>query len=431
METGYDILFFWVARMIMTSLLFTNDIPFHTVYLHGLIRDDQGRKMSKTTGNVIDPLHVIDGARPEQLGEYVRQQYPNGMPAMGTDALRFTLLTSGTPGNDLNLSLQRVEANRNFANKIWNAARFVIMNLDIGYQRLDIGLISHIQYSLPDRWILSRLNHLIATMDRLFAAYQYGEAGRQAYEFLWGEYCDWYLEMAKIVLSGEDQAARERTQAVLVHVLDQTLRLLHPFIPFVTEEIWQHLKRAAGAESWPEALMIARWPEVDESRIDPQAEVDMGLIMDLIRAIRNARAEYRVEPGRRIPAIFSADGRRPLLESQAPVLSTLARLDPKGMRIEEHLAEAPRQSVTLVVGGVTCYLPLAGLVDLDRERERLGKELAGLEGAISRSERLLADEKFMARAPEHVVRRERDKLEDLRAQRQKLVEQLKRLHDKE
>jgi valyl-tRNA synthetase len=404
METGYDILFFWVARMIMTSLLFTNDIPFHTVYLHGLIRDEKGRKMSKTAGNVIDPVDLME--------------------SYGTDALRFTLLTGSTPGNDMNLSVDRVAANRNFANKIWNAARFVVSNLQSPISNFQLPT-SHLQ--LADRWILSRLNNLIATVDRLFAVHQYGEAGRQAYEFLWGEFCDWYLEMSKIVLYGDDEAAKEHTRAVLVHVLDQTLRLLHPYIPFVTEEIWQHLKTAAGRDDWPEALIIAPWPQPDESWLDPQAEENMGLIMELIRSIRNARSEYKVEPGRRIPAIISADGRRALVESQAPVIATLARLDPDSLQIEEGLAEAPFQAVTLVVSGVTCYLPLAGLVDLERERERLNKELTELDAAISRSEKLLADEKFTTRAPEHVVQRERDKLDNLRAQREKVVEQLARL----
>ncbi len=404
METGYDILFFWVARMIMTSLLFTNDIPFHTVYLHGLIRDEHGRKMSKTAGNVIDPLDLME--------------------SYGTDALRFTLLTGSTPGNDMNLSVDRVAANRNFANKIWNAARFVISNLQFPIPSSQLPT-SDLQ--LADRWILSRLNNLIATVDRLFSAYQYGEAGRQAYEFLWGEFCDWYLEMSKIVLYGDDGAAKERTRAVLVHVLDQTLRLLHPYIPFVTEEIWQHLRWAAGRDDWPEALIIAPWPEVDESLIDPQAEEDMGLIMELIRSIRNARSEYRVEPGRRIPAIISADGRRALVESQAPVIASLARLDADRLEIAEGLAEAPSQAVALVVGGVTCYLPLAGLVNLERERARLREELAELDAAIGRAENLLADEKFTTRAPEHVVQRERDKLENLWAQRERVVEQLARL----
>jgi valyl-tRNA synthetase len=436
METGYDILFFWVARMIMTGLTFTNNVPFHTVYLHGLVRDDQGRKMSKTTGNVIDPLYVIDGAHPEQLGAYVRQQYPNGLPAMGTDALRFTLLTSGTPGNDLNLSLQRVEANRNFANKIWNAARFVVMNLEGGDWTLEKGspsLTSNLQ--LADRWIVSRLNTLVANANRLFDAHQYGEAGRQMYEFLWGDYCDWYLEIAKLQLA-RDGVTADTTRSTLVHVLDQSLRLLHPFIPFVTEEIWQHLKQAVGATTslrsvqalggrpaWPEALMIARWPEVDEALIDPQAEADMSLVMDLIRTIRNARAEYNVEPGRRIPAIIASGQAFDLIQQQLSSIAALARLDPARLS-NQPAATPPAQAVALVVGGVACYLPLAGLVDLEKERQRLSKELASVVENIARSEKLLADEKFTGRAPAAVVQKERDKLADLQARRDRLEEQL-------
>jgi valyl-tRNA synthetase len=430
METGYDILFFWVARMIMTGSVFTNNVPFHTVYLHGLVRDDQGRKMSKTTGNVIDPLYVIDGARPEQLGDYVRQQYPDGLPAMGTDALRFTLLTAGTPGNDLNLSLQRVEANRNFANKIWNAARFVVMNVEGSTLKVESSTSSNLQPStLTDRWILSRLNAVIARVNRLFDAYQFGEAGRQVYEFLWGDYCDWYIESAKLQLA-RGGATADTTRRILVHVLDQSLRLLHPFIPFVTEEIWQHLKQAQGvgqgADEWPEALMIARWPEPDEALIAPPAEAEMSLITDLIRAIRNARAEYNVEPGRRIPAVIASGEAFDLIQHQLDVIATLARLDPTQLS-NQPAVTPPAQAVALVIGGVTCYLPLAGLVDLEKERQRLSKELASVVESIARSEKLLADEKFTGRAPAAVVQKERDKLAELEARRSKLEGQLKAL----
>jgi valyl-tRNA synthetase len=231
METGYDILFFWVARMVMMGLSLTEEVPFHTVYLHGLVRDEKGQKMSKTKGNVIDPIELMDN--------------------FGTDALRFTLLTGASPGNDMKMSVEKVEGNRNFANKIWNAARFLVGNIE---GDVATSAPSTEGLTLADRWILSRLHHLIENVDELFASYLYGEAGRQVYDFLWGEYADWYIEIAKTALYGGDEASKKRTLNILTYVLDTCLRLLHPFIPFVTEEIWQHIPHEG------EALMIAKWP---------------------------------------------------------------------------------------------------------------------------------------------------------------------------
>jgi valyl-tRNA synthetase len=278
METGYDILFFWVARMIMMGLSFTEQVPFHVVYLHGLVRDAHGRKMSKTYGNVIDPIEVMD--------------------KYGTDALRFTLLTGGSPGNDMNLALEHIQGNRNFANKIWNAARFLVGNL-VGES--PVGPPPREGLALPDRWILSRLHHLIANVNRLFESYLYGEAGRQIYDFLWGEVADWYIEVSKVALYGDDPAAKSTTRHVLSYVLDQCLRMLHPFVPFVSEEIWQHIPHEG------ETLMLAEWPQADEGRFDEEAEEQMGLLMTLIRGIRNVRAEYKVDPGRRIAAAITGE----------------------------------------------------------------------------------------------------------------------------
>ncbi|HID85975.1 MAG TPA: valine--tRNA ligase, partial [Anaerolineae bacterium] len=286
---------------------------------------------------------------------------------------------------------------------------------------LDIG-----HWSLADRWILSRHNRLIANVTRLFERYQFGEAGRQIHDFFWGEYCDWYIEMAKIRLYGDDPQAADTARQVLVHVLDRTLRLLHPFMPFVTEEIWQHLRGGRG-EGREESIMIAPWPEVDPSLIDAEAEAEMALIMELVRAIRNARADYEVEPGRRIAAIIAANGRRDLLAAQADVIATLARVDPARLCIEEKLAEKPTQALTLVVGDVEAYLPLAGLVDLDRERERLAGEIADLDRQIARLEGLLAQHDFVAKAPAHVVERERAKLTEYQGKRARLEERLRSL----
>jgi valyl-tRNA synthetase len=424
METGYDILFFWVARMIMQGLMYTNDIPFHTVYLHGLVRDDQGHKMSKTTGNVIDPIALLDGAAPEELSDYVCQQYPDGLPAMGADALRFTLLTGSSPGNDMNLSLQRVEGNRNFNNKIWNATRFVIGKLEAVP---DLALKpSQFEGTLADRWIHSRLNGTVNDVNRLFEAYQFGEAGRQLYEFFWSEFADWYIEIAKGQIDQGGIAAYS-AGLTLVHVLDQTLRMLHPFIPFVTEAAWGHLKRAAGTAlaprgGWAEALIIARWPETGRG-LDPAAEANMALVIELIRSIRNVRGEYKVQPGKHIDALIAAGDQAALLETQRPVLEQLARLDGETLQIQPAL-DPPEQVASIVVGGVTCYLPLAGMVDLAAERARLEKELEEIQGLIARSEKQLAGP-FAEKAPPAVVQRERDKLADLQQRRGQLEERLR------
>jgi valyl-tRNA synthetase len=406
LETGYDILFFWVARMVMMGLECAGDIPFDYVYLHGMVRDEWGQKMSRSKGNTIDPLEVID--------EY------------GSDALRFTLLTGSTPGNDVNLSLTRVEANRNFANKMWNATRFVISALasrrpgDQAFQPFDAETLRrHDALTLPDRWILSRHNRLISNVTRLMEDWQFGEAGRQIYDFLWGEYCDWFLEISKIRLYGEDEGAKDTVRQVLIHVLDRTLRLLHPFMPFVTEEIWQQLPHEG------EALIVAPWPEAGLT--DEAAEAEMALIMEIVRAIRNARAEYKVEPGRRIEAIIVAGEEYELLSGQRDILIATARLDAVKLHIARTSETKPAQALALVVGGVEVYLYLAGMVDLAKERQRFTAEIEEVTKGIARSEKLLANEDFLAKAPAQVVQREWDKLADYHQRQAKLQERLQSL----
>jgi valyl-tRNA synthetase len=398
METAYDILFFWVARMIMQGLELTGQVPFHTVYLHGLVRDAQGRKMSKTAGNVIDPVEMMD-------------QY-------GTDALRFALLTGSTPGNDMSLSEERIIANRNFANKIWNATRFVVSNLgaafDAGYGTWNLSALA-----LPDRWIISRLNRLVDDVTQLMDAYQYGEAGRHIYEFLWGEYADWYIEVAKIRLYGTDSRAQATARRVLVYVLDRALRLLHPFMPFVTEAVWQHLPHSG------DSLMVASWPTTGD--VDEESEAAMQVIMDAIRSIRNARAEFNVEPARRIVAQIAAGEKYDLFISQRDVLVELARLDPDSLRIAHTLLDRPGQALTLVVGGVEIYLPLTGMLDLEAERARLEKELARVEGSTARSQSLLSNQGFSDKAPAEIVQKEREKLAALEKEAETLRERLKTL----
>ena len=423
METGYDILFFWVARMIMFGLEFTGEEPFHTVYLHGLIRDEHGKKMSKSYGNVIDPLTVMD--------------------ELGTDALRFTLLVGSTPGHDLNLSIKKVEANRNFANKIWNASRFVVSALQGGAEKFGEqapGLaadgafsLSREDLSLADTWIWARLQTLIRDVERLFANYQYGEAGRQIYDFFWSEFADWYVEIAKLQLDEGGQRAA-RTAEMLARVLDGCLRLLHPFTPFITEELWGILRQAVLAsplsglaQSWPEALIIAPWPEAQpQEKWKVESVADFNLVQEIVRAIRNLRSEKNVKPGRRIPAILTGGDRSAMLQAQAGTIANLSFLDPAQLEIHPSLAGKPEGHIALVVGPAEVYLPLAGLVDPAEERARLEKDLAEVQSQIQRLETLLGGP-FAQKAPPPVVQKEREKLTGFQETAEKLKGQLETL----
>jgi valyl-tRNA synthetase len=407
METGYDILFFWVARMIMMGIEFTGQVPFNTVYLHGLIRDEHGRKMSKSYGNVIDPLTVMD--------------------ELGTDALRFTLLVGSTPGSDVNLSIKKVEANRNFANKIWNAGRFVIGAISLAPATHSADP----EWTLADSWIWARLQKLIRDVERLFQNYQYGEAGRQIYEFFWNEFADWYVEIAKLQLSsGGDRAFF--TARTLVQIMDINLRLLHPFTPFITEELWGQLKRAAQAHSpeyapqggWSEALIIAPWPRPrPEEAWEASKTAEFNLVQDVIRSIRNLRAEKDVKPGKRIAAILVSALHANTLNQQSSVISALAGLDLQELSIKTSQATKPEGHIALVVGQVEIFLPLVGLVDADEERLRLKKDLADITAQIQRLEALLAGP-FSIKAPAPVVAKEQDKLTTYRATADKLRSQL-------
>ncbi len=405
LETGYDILFFWVARMIMMGLKFTGEVPFSVVYLHGLVRDEQGRKMSKSLGNALDPLDLID--------EY------------GADALRFTLLTGSTPGNDLKLSVSRIEANRNFANKIWNAARFVIIKLQDAELAVDFSDPHSPTYRLPersllglaDRWILSRYESVRRDVNRLIESWQLGEAGRQLYEFLWSEYCDWYIEASKVRLADAQSAEAQATRQVLAYVLERTLRLLHPYMPFVTEAIWQNLPGMAGDGR---SIMVMRWPE-ESGQPDLEAEEQFMRLQEVIRGIRNVRTEYDVPAARRIAALFSANEHADLIKANLPVITALARLEPAEIVVATELTP-PGKAATLVAGGVTVYLPLAGLIDLEAERRRLQAELENIDRQIQRIEASLSNDAFTSKAPAHVVERERSRLAELQERRHQLVE---------
>ncbi len=417
METGYDILFFWVARMIMTGLEFTEVPPFHTVYLHGLVRDEHGHKMSKTKGNVIDPLIVMD--------------------EFGTDALRFTLLVGSTPGNDTNVGIKKVEANRNFANKIWNAGRFVINaidSLDDGPKTVD-GTVNgqpSTVWSLADSWIWAKLQTLIRDVERQFQNFQYGQAGQQIYEFLWSDFADWYVEIAKGQLHAERAESRRQTVETLVRVFDIALRLLHPFTPFITEEVWGHLRNstrnsqlATLSQDWPDVLIVAKFPEPRDPEGWEEAKVaDFTLIQELVRSIRNLRAEKNIAPSKKLAAQFSAGDKTDLLKEQAKMIASLAGIDYSLLTISNTLQEKPVDSTAIVAGSVEIYIPLAGMVDVTNDKPRLEKELKEAQSHIERLEKLLSSD-FASKAPAALVAKEREKLEGYKDTAAKIQSQLK------
>jgi len=413
METGYDILFFWVARMIMFSLELTGKIPFEIVYLHGLVMDEHGQKMSKSKHNVIDPLEVMND--------------------MGTDAVRFTMLVGSTPGLNTNLSLQKVEANRNFANKIWNAGRFVLGTL----ANIPQAPAGEPDWTLSDSWIWARTQELIRDTNRLFDNHQYGEAGRYIYEFFWGEYADWYLEIAKKQIArGGDRAFY--TVETLIKVLDLCLRLLHPFTPFVTEELWQHLREAVldsplrdRMPDWPQALMIASWPEPRETEGWEESKIkDFELIQEIIRTIRNLRAEKNIKPGKLIPAKLVGGAFTPTLNAELTSITSLAFLDPERTSIAVSAEQIAPSDIALVAGPVEIYLPLSGLVNFAEEKSRLSSELDELKKEIKRLEELLSGP-FAQKAPPQVVNKEREKLAGYLETSRTLEDQLSNLQDLE
>jgi valyl-tRNA synthetase len=385
METGYDILFFWVARMIMMGLEDTGDIPFSTVYLHGLLRDEKGEKMSKVRGNVLNPIDTLE--------------------KYGTDALRFAISTGTAPGNDIKLSPSKLEAGRNFANKLWNATRFVVRSIDAEQANIEI------QWSLlptEDRWILSRLSRTTSTVNRLMENFQFGEALGQIYDFLWGEFCDWYIEFAKIRLRSEEAPS---PIPVLVHVLETSLRLLHPYMPFVTEELWQNLKKCLPSE-WQktESIMVAAYPEAEEKAIDSPAERLMESVIEIIHSIRNARAQYKVETNRWIEAQVYAGELTPAITPYSQTIQTLARARP--VTFLDSKEEAPRSEnvVALVLKESEVIIPMESMIDLEVERKRLQKEIEQSQAEIAALAGRLKDKAFLSKAPAAVVNKERDKL---------------------
>ncbi|CRY02539.1 valine--tRNA ligase [Yersinia enterocolitica] len=438
--SGFDIIFFWIARMIMLTMHFMKDengkpqVPFKTVYMTGLIRDDEGQKMSKSKGNVIDPLDMVDGISLEellekrtgnmmqpQLAEKIRKrtekQFPNGIEPHGTDALRFTLAALASTGRDINWDMKRLEGYRNFCNKLWNASRFVLMNTegqDCGQNGGEMVL------SLADRWILAEFNQTIKAYREAMDTYRFDLAAGILYEFTWNQFCDWYLELAKPVMNSGSEAELRGTRHTLIEVLEALLRLAHPIIPYITETIWQRVKTLKGITA--DTIMLQPFPEYDASQVDEKALSDLEWIKQTIIAVRNIRAEMNIAPGKPLEVMLrgaSAEAQRRVLENQS-FIQSLARLSSITLLPE---GDKGPVSVTKLVEGAEVLIPMAGLIDKATELERLAKEVAKLEAEIERIEGKLSNEGFVARAPEAVVAKERERMAACAEAKQKLIEQ--------
>jgi len=439
--TGFDIIFFWVARMIMMTMHFMKDqdgtpqVPFHTVYVTGLIRDEHGDKMSKSKGNVIDPLDMIDGIEldhllekrtgnlmqprlAEKIARRTRKEFPDGITAHGTDALRFTLASMATTGRDINWDMKRLEGYRNFCNKLWNAARYVLMNTegeDCGTSDQRLSL------SLADRWIISELQRCERDVVRHLDQYRFDLASYALYEFIWNEYCDWYLELSKPTLSDENASAEARrgTRQTLVRVLEAVLRLAHPIMPFITEEIWQRIAPLAGKQG--DSIMLQPYPQPDSGKQDAEATADIEWLKGVIVAIRNTRGEMNISPAKQIPVLLRGknpeDKRR--MEDNRQFLMSLAKLE----TLEWFEQGEPPMAATQLVGDMEVMVPMAGLIDKNSELKRLDKELERLQKEAARLEGKLGNEKFTAKAPADVVEKEQQKLAEVLGSQQRLTEQ--------
>ena len=412
LETGYDILFFWVARMIMMGLENTGEVPFHTVYLHGMVRDANGAKMSKTRGNTVDPLDLVE--------------------RYGTDALRFALSTGAAPGNDVRFTEARVEAARNFANKVWNAARFVMTSLQ-GKAGLEGWSDTAVPQHREDRWIVARLNRTIGEVNRALAEFELGEAQQSLYDFIWNDFCDWYIEMAKIRLRSGSAPSPLPT---LAHVLERALRLLHPFMPFITEEIWQNLlERLPREGNFPESIMVAPYPEPNQALEDSQAEDEISLVMQAIRAVRNTRAQLRIPPNEYLQAVMETDGLQEAIQEEAEVIRSLSRLEPLNIVSGASPVASQAKGITLVVnpvrrtqgGPLVVRLALEGVVDPAAESQRLRKELEDCQRSLTRVAALVSNEDFRSKARPDVVENEEDRLRSLTERGQRLQEILEQL----
>ena len=440
MVSGFDIIFFWIARMIMMTMHFIKDedgkpqVPFHTVYMTGLIRDDEGQKMSKSKGNVIDPLDMVDGISLEdllekrtgnmmqpQLAEKIRKrtekQFPNGIESHGTDALRFTLAALASTGRDINWDMKRLEGYRNFCNKLWNASRFVLMNTedqDCGFNGGEMTL------SLADRWILAEFNQTVKAFREALDSYRFDIAAGILYEFTWNQFCDWYLELAKPVMNGGTEAELRGTRNTLITVLEGLLRLAHPVIPFITETIWQRVKVIAGINA--DTIMLQPFPAFDAAKVDEAASADTEWLKQAIVAVRNIRAEMNIAPGKPLELLLrgcSEAAVRRVTENNT-FLKTMARLESITVLPADDKGPV---SVTKIIDGAELLIPMAGLIDKDAELARLAKEVAKVDVEIGKIESKLANEGFVARAPEAVIAKERERLVAFADAKTKLIEQ--------
>jgi valyl-tRNA synthetase len=396
--TGFDIIFFWVARMMMMGLEFMGEVPFSTVYMHALVRDEKGAKMSKTKGNVIDPLGLID--------------------TYGADATRFTFAAMAAQGRDLKLSLQRVEGYRNFVTKIWNAARFLEVNNCVRVEGFDPATAKH----QLNRWIAGATARAVAAVTQGILDYKFNEAANAAYDFVWGIFCDWYVELAKPVLSGDDAAAAAETRAMAAWALDQILKMLHPFMPFVTEELWAETGKTGPRRQ--KLLMLSEWPDL-AGLDDAEADAELGWLVELISGVRSVKQEMNVPPGARLAlhVVGAAPSTTDRIERQLGALNRIARLD-----AVVPAQAVPPSSAQIVLGEATYALPLAGVIDLDAEKTRLGKDVVKLDSEIAVIDKKLGNAQFVAKAPEEVIEEQRARRAEAVDRRERILQALARLN---
>ena len=423
--TGFDIIFFWVARMIMMGLKFRGEVPFKEVYIHGLVRDAEGQKMSKSKGNVLDPIDIIDGIDLETLvakrtagmmqphlqkkiEQATRKQFPDGIQSYGTDALRFTFASLASTGRDIRFDMARTEGYRNFCNKLWNAARYVLMNTE----EHDCGIVGECEFSHVDRWIVARLNQVISTTSHAIDNYRFDLAAQAIYDFTWNEYCDWYLELTKVALQSDNEALQRGTRKTLLHVLETILRLAHPIIPFITEEIWQRVAPLAGIEG--DTIMLQPYPISDESKIDNEAVQNTDWLMAVILGVRRIRGEMNIAPSKPLPVLLqngsAQDAER--LETNRVYLNRLARLETMTWLNPDEVAP---ESAIAIVGEMQILIPIAGLIDKTAELARLDKEILKIQIELERIEVKLGNPSFVEKAPAAVLEKERSRLAELQS----------------